>query len=121
MNIVVAKQTNIIGIVISVARAFVKPNIPNATVNAEKNSFRFFIYRISKFLFIDEIIISQNREQVNLYPVNNRKYSFYIAKCLSAKHLAFFIVSLYERVNTLYLNDTIRNTILPKDTKSKNT
>ena len=24
------------------------------------------------------------------------------------------IVSLYERVNTLYLNDTIRNTILPK-------
>ena len=31
------------------------------------------------------------------------------------------IVSLYERVNTLYLNDTIRNTILPKDTKSKNT
>lgn len=27
------------------------------------------------------------------------------------------IVSLHERVNTLYLNDTIRNTILPKDTK----
>ena len=44
-----------------------------------------------KFLFIDEIIISQNREQVNLYPVNNRKYSFYIAKCLSAKRLAFLL------------------------------
>ena len=27
----------------------------------------------SKFLFIDEFIITQNRELVNLYPVNNRK------------------------------------------------
>ncbi|MBR6744274.1 MAG: hypothetical protein IKM00_03545, partial [Clostridia bacterium] len=51
INIVVVKQTNIIGIVISVERAFVKPNIPNATVNAEKNSFRFFIYHTSIFLF----------------------------------------------------------------------
>ena len=49
------------------------------------------IYHLRKFLFIDEIIISQNRNQVNPYPVNNRKYPFYIAKCLSAKRLAFFI------------------------------
>ena len=42
INIVIAKQTNIIGIVISVERALVNPNIPKATVNEEKKSFRFF-------------------------------------------------------------------------------
>ena len=54
INIVVAKQTNIIGIVISVVSALVNPNIAKATVKAEKNSFRFFIYHtFVKFLFID--------------------------------------------------------------------
>lgn len=43
ISIVAAKQTNVIGIVISVETAFVKPKIANATVNAEKNSFKFFI------------------------------------------------------------------------------
>jgi hypothetical protein len=36
INIVVAKQTNIIGSVISVERAFVKPNIPKATVQCQE-------------------------------------------------------------------------------------
>ena len=43
INIVPAKQTNVIGIEISVERAFVKPKIAKATVNAENKSFRFFI------------------------------------------------------------------------------
>ena len=48
------------------------------TIKIERQGFfvlaaTFFSYNlIDKFLFIDEIIISQNREQVNLYPVNNR-------------------------------------------------
>ena len=48
----VAKQINVIGIVISVESAFVKPKIANATVNAEKNSFRFFIYHPPEHLFL---------------------------------------------------------------------
>ena len=53
-----------------------------------------------KLLFIDEIIISQNRDQVNPYPVNDRKYSFYIAKCLSAKRLAFLFA---ERIDNRWM------------------
>ena len=61
MNIVLAKQTNVIGIVISVERAFVSPKIANATVNAEKNNFRFFIqsHSFDKFLFVVLIIAQQ--------------------------------------------------------------
>ena len=58
INIVVAKQTNVVGIEISVERAFVKLKIANATVSAEKNSFRFFIqslllpdYNIKIYIF----------------------------------------------------------------------
>ena len=69
INIVLAKQTNVIGIVISVERAFVKPKIANATINAENESFRFFlqsllcqiqVYRISYV----ERIIATGREMI---------------------------------------------------------
>ena len=41
INIVIAKLTNIIGIVISVKTVFVNPNIAKNTVNAEKKVLNF--------------------------------------------------------------------------------
>ena len=60
-------------------------------------------HQLCKFLFIDEIIISQNRDQVKPYPVNNRKYSFYIAKCLQALRLAFCNVTVSAYYDSFWL------------------
>ena len=43
INIVVDKHTNVIGIAISDESTLVKLNVANTMVNAEKNSFIFFI------------------------------------------------------------------------------
>ncbi len=51
INIVIDKHKNIIGIVISKDNAFVTPKMAKATVNEEKQSFKFRIFHSSRFNF----------------------------------------------------------------------
>ena len=61
------KPTNIIGIVTSVERALVNPNIAKATVNDEKKSFKFFTYHPSKFQFIFWFTLSYFPARINAW------------------------------------------------------